>query len=171
MPAGLVAKMMASQQDRIVDSQTGETKGYSIYSIRMTNIDYSRCDSLVPEEQPANEIHYKVNIWKQDWIVGGKYIALCDSGENDMITGMDRLILYFSSDNKRVSIGITGDYQLTSNRLCTGCSMVKSNVGWIKLIWPLGAQIKTQQNSILFILQMSNHGCLVSNVSKQHKGK
>ena len=51
----------------------------------MTNIDYSRCNSLVPEKQPAKKIHYKVNLSKQDMIVQGNHLELYDSGENDMI--------------------------------------------------------------------------------------
>ena len=76
------------------------------------------------------------------------------------------LILYFNSDGKRVSIGIAGDHQITGNRLCTGVTVAKSSVGWIKLIWYQGAQVKTQYNSILSILQMRDHGCLVNDTSK-----
>ena len=50
MPVGSVVKMMVSKQDAVIDRKTSRTKGYFIYSARMTNIDYSRCDSLVPEE-------------------------------------------------------------------------------------------------------------------------
>ena len=171
MPAGLVTKMMASQQDQKVDSKMNQTKRSFIYSSKMTNIEYSRCDSLVSVEQPAKEVHYKVNLLKQDKIVGGKYLALFDSRANGIIIGLGILIRYFNSDNKRVSIVIIGDYQLTGNRLCTGCSMAKLNIGWIKLIWPQGRQVKTQQNSILSILQMHNHGCLISDNSKQRGGK
>ena len=80
-------------------------------------------------------------------------------------------IIYFDWDDKCTSIGITGDHQLTGNRLCIGVTAEKSNIGWIKLIWCQGAQVKTQQNSILLILQMRDHGCLVSKVSKRHGGK
>ena len=89
----------------------------------MTNIDYYCCDSLVPDEQPAKEIHCKVNPSKRNEIRGGKHLALCDSEENGLIIGLDMLILYFNSDNKHVSIGITGDHQLTGNMLCTGCTV------------------------------------------------
>ena len=61
MPAGLVAKMMSNKQQRVVDDYNNITE-YLNYSAKMTNIDYSRCDSLVPKEQPAKEIHYKVNL-------------------------------------------------------------------------------------------------------------
>lgn len=110
MPAVLVAKMMASQQNRTVDSKSGQTKGYFIYSVRMTNIDYYRCDSLVPEKQSAKEINYNVNLSERDKIVAGKYLALCDSGANGVIIRMGLLILYFNSNNKSVSIGIAGDH-------------------------------------------------------------
>ena len=49
---------------------------------------------------------------------------------------------------------IVGDHQLTGIRLCCGCSVEKSSHGWIKLYWPQDAQVKTQQNSILSIVQM-----------------
>ena len=114
----------------------------------------------------AEEIEYKLNLLKRDRIIGGKHLALADSRANGTIIALDMLILYFNSDGKRVSIGIAGDHQLTGNRLCTGCSVAKSNIGWIKLIWPQGAQVKTQQNSILLIIQMRDHGCLVSDVAK-----
>ena len=62
MPTGLVAKMMASKQDVMIDRKTGQTRGYFIYSARITNIKYSHyCDSLVPEEQPAKKMHYRIN--------------------------------------------------------------------------------------------------------------
>ena len=105
----------------------------------MTNINYSRCDSFVPEEQSEDqsvkETHYKVNLSKCDRIVGGKHLTLCDGGANGLIIGLNILILYFNSDDKQVSIEITGDHQLTGNRLYTGVTVVKSSVGWIKLIW------------------------------------
>ena len=56
--------MMASKQDVVVDGKTGKIKGWFTYSAKMTNIDYSYCDSLVPEEEPAKEIRYKVNLSK-----------------------------------------------------------------------------------------------------------
>ena len=122
--------------------------GYLTYSVKITNIDYSRCDSLVPKEEPAKEIHYKVNLLhaeeieykvnlsKQDRIIGGKHLVLADSGANGTIIGLNMLILYFNSDGKRASIEISGDHQLTGNRLCCGCSVAKSSVGWIRLYWP-----------------------------------
>ena len=72
-------------------------------------------------------------------------------------------ILYFNDNGKRVSIGIAGDHQLTGNRLCHGCSVAKSSVGWINLLWPQGAQVKTQLNSIISVVQMRDNGCLVDN--------
>ena len=163
---------MASKQDQVVDSKTGKTKGWFTYGANMTNVKYSYCDSLVPEDQSEDqlvkEIHYKVNLSKHDRIVGGKHLALCDSGANGLIIGLYMLILYFNSDDKRISIGIAGDHQLIGNRLCTRCTLAKSNVGWIKLIWPQGTQVKTQRNLILPILQMRDNGYLYRGVSKQH---
>merc|ERR1712194_467828 len=39
------------------------------------------------------------------------------------------------------------------------------------MYWPQGAQVKTQQNSILSVCQMRDNGCLVSDVAKAHGGK
>ena len=80
-------------------------------------------------------------------------------------------IMYFNSDRKRVSIGIMGDHELTGNRLCCGCSVAKSSHGWVKLLWPQGAQGKTQQNSILLVCQMQDNGCLVNDITKAHGRK
>ena len=147
IPVRAVAKMMASKQDIVVDRKTGKTKGYFIYAANMINLNYSRCASLIPEDQSEDQsvkkVHYKVNLSKYDRIVGGKQFALFDAEANYLIIGLNMLILYFSNDGKRVSIGITVDHQLVDNRLCTGCTLAKSNVGWIKLIWPQGAQVKT----------------------------
>ena len=150
--------------------------------MRIANIDYSRCDSIAADDEPVKEVHYNVNLShaheleylinlsKQDRVIGGKHLALADGGANGLIIGLDMLILYFNSDGKRVSIGIVGDHQLTGNRLCCGCSVAKSSHGWIKLLWPQGAQVKTQQNSILSIVQMRDNGCLVNDVAKAHGG-
>ena len=79
-------------------------------------------------------------------------------------------ILYFNNNGKFVSINIARDHQLTDNRLCCGCSVVKSSVKSIKLYWPQGAQVKTQQNSILSVVQMRDNGCLINDVAIQHGG-
>ena len=50
MSAGLIAKIMVRKQVVVIDRKIDQTKGYFIYSTRMININYSRCDSLVPEE-------------------------------------------------------------------------------------------------------------------------
>ena len=60
--------------------------------------------------------------------MGGKHLALCDNEENGMLIGLTMLTFYFNSDNKCVRIGILGDHQLTGNRVCTRCSVAKSNV-------------------------------------------
>ena len=121
------------------------------YSSKMANIDYSRCDSLVPYDDPVKVVHYKVNLLhseeleyrvnlsKRDRIIGEKHLPLADGGENGSIIGLDTKIIYFNNNGKRVSIGIAGDHQLTGNRLCCGCSVAKSSVGCIKLLWPQGA--------------------------------
>ena len=99
------------------------------YSGKMTIIDYYVWyDSLVPVDEPtkdvlykvnlmhAEELEYRVNLSKQDRIIGGKHLALTDGGANGSIIGLDMKILYFNTDGKLVSIGITGDHQLTGNR-------------------------------------------------------
>ena len=116
----------------------------------------------------AHKLKYRVNLSEQDRVVGGKHLALADGGVNGSIIGLNMRVLYFNDDEKRGSIGIEGDRQLTSNRLCCRCSVAKSSVGWIKLLWPQGAQVKTQQNSILSVVQMRDNGCLVNDVAIQH---
>ena len=116
------------------------------YQANVAAIDYSRCDSLVPSEKPFKNVHYKVNLLhaheleyrvnlsKQDRVIGSQHLELADSGANASIIGLDMRILYFNDDEKCVSIGIAGDYQLMGNMLWCGCSVAKSSVGWIKLL-------------------------------------
>ena len=146
-------------------------------------MDYSQCDNLVPIEEPPIDLHYKVNLLhqhemdyranmsKQDRVVGGKHLALVDGGANGGIIGRDMRIIYYNADGKQVRIGIVGDHRLTGNRLCFGCSVAKSNLGWIKLMWAQGAQVKTQENLILSVVQMRDNGCLVNDVALAHRGK
>ena len=108
---------------------------------------------------------------KQDSVLGGKHLALVDGGANGGIIGRDTRIIYFNADGKQVRIGIAGNHQLTGNRLCCGCSVAKSNLGWIKLMWAQGAQVKTQQNSILSVVQMRDNGCVVNDVAMAPSGK
>ena len=151
------------------------------YSVKMTNIDFTRCDSLVLEEEEsvkivhykvnlhyAEELEYKVNLSKRGRVIGGMHLALVNGGANGTIIGLNKRIIYFNSDRKRVSIGIAGDPQLTCNRLYCGCSVVKSSHGWIKLLWPQEAQVKTQQNFILSVVQMQDNGIFVNVVAEQH---
>ena len=35
---------------------------FMVYSAKIANIDYSRCNSLVLKEEPVQEMHYKVNL-------------------------------------------------------------------------------------------------------------
>ena len=134
--------MLANTQDQVVNKQ-GNTTGFITYAATMTNIDYSRCDSLVPEGQTVKDIHYKINL--SNTTVRGKHLVLCDGGANGLIIRRDIKIVCFNCDGKNVSIKIPGDHQLTGNRLCTGVTMVKSNVGRIKLVWCQGAQVKSQK--------------------------
>ena len=144
IPTRAVAKMMANKQDRVVNRQ-GKAKRLVTYAATITNIDYSYCDSLVSEDQPVKDIHYKVNL--SNMIVGRKHLALCDSGMNGLIIGRYMKIIYFNSDGMCVSIEIAADYQLAGNRLYTDVTMAKSNIEWTKLIWCQGAQVKSQKNS------------------------
>ena len=80
------------------------------YAVKMANINYSCCDSLVPKEEPIKDVHYKVNLSyaeeikynvnlsKRDMIIGGKHLALADSSANGTTIGLDILILYFNND-------------------------------------------------------------------------
>ena len=82
MPAGAVLKMMANKQLKL--NEEDKVTAYMTYTGNMTNIDYSRCDSLVPIAEPVVEdLHYKVNLLhshemkyranlsSQDRVVGG----------------------------------------------------------------------------------------------------
>ena len=183
IPAGAVPKMTASKQMPVMIPDGKKVAAYITMAKNMATIDYSRCDSLVPIKEPVVDSHYKVNLLhsyemeyranlsKQDRVVGGKHLALIDGGANGVIVGLDMKILYFNYDGRQVSIRTAGDHQLTGNRLCCGCSVAKSNLGWIKLLWLQGAQVKTQQNSILSVIQMRDNGCLVNDVAKAHGGK
>ena len=179
MPTGAISKIMANKQVKMMDGDN--VAGYMKYSAKMANIDfYSCCDSLVSEKEPVKNVHYKVNLLhseeleyrvnlsKQDRIIGEKYIALAGGGANGSIIGLDTKILYFNNNGKYVSIGIAGDHLLTGNKLCCGYLVAKSGVGWIKLMWPQGAQVKTQYDSILSIVQIQDNGCLVNDVAIQH---
>ena len=78
----------------------------------MANIDYSRCDSLVPTADPVKDLHYKVNLLhsheieyranllNRDRFVGGNHLALVDGGANGLIIGLDMKILYFNPDER-----------------------------------------------------------------------
>ena len=77
---------------------------------------------------------YRANMSKQDRVVRGRYLALVDDGANGGIIGRDMRIIYFNADGKQVCIGIAGNHHLTGNRLCCGCSVAKSNLGWVKLM-------------------------------------
>ena len=85
--------------------------------------------------------------------------------------GRDMRIIYFNADGKQVRIDIARDHQLTGNRLCCGSSVAKSNLGWIKLMWAQGAQVKMQENSILSVVQMRDNGCVVNDAVLAHGGK
>jgi len=149
----------------------------------MATIDYSRCDNLVPITEPvvkdwhckvnllhSYEMEYRANLLNRDRVVGEKHLALVNGGANSVIIGLDMKILYFNSDRKQVSIGIAGDHQLIGKKLCCECSVAKPSHGWIKLLWPQRAQVKTQQNSILSVIQMRDNGYLVNDVAKAHGG-
>ena len=128
---------MASKQMEVMDGE--KVVAYLTYSGNMANIDYPRCDSLVPNEEQFEEAHYKVNLLyshemeykaslsNRDRVIGGKHLTLADGGANGLIIGLDMKILYFNTDKKQISIGIAGDHQLSGNRLCCGYSVAKSS--------------------------------------------
>ena len=80
-------------------------------------------------------------------------------------------IMYFNADGRQVRIKIAGDHHLEGNRLCCGCSVAKTDLGWVKLMWTQGAQVKMQKNLILSVVQMRDNGCVVSDVAIAHGGK
>ena len=54
MPAGVISKMMASKQLKVMDGD--KVAAYLTYSTMMTNIDYSCCDSIVPDNKPVKDV-------------------------------------------------------------------------------------------------------------------
>ena len=97
MPAGASPKMMASKKLEVRDPVINDLVPYMTYAAKMATIDYFQCDSLVPIEEPAVDLHYKVNLRhsyemeyranmsKRDRVVGRKYLALVDGGANGEI--------------------------------------------------------------------------------------
>ena len=161
MLADAVPKIMASKQMPVMTPDGKKVAAYLTMAENMTNMNYSRCDSLIPipiEQPPLVDLHYKVHLLHQheldyrasmsklDRVIGGRHLALVDGGANGTTIGRDMRIIYFNADGKRVRIGIAGDHHLTGNKVCFGCSIAKSNLGWIKLLWAQGAQVKTQDN-------------------------
>ena len=134
----------------------------------MAQLNYTRCDTLIPPIIEAPAIHYKVNLAQT---IGGINLALCDGGANGCIKGNDMRVLYYNDDGHRVSIGIAGDHQLTDARLCTAVSIVETNQGVVKLIWHQCAEVKSQSNSIISNFQVRSHGILVNDVNIAHEGK
>jgi len=131
IPAAAVARMMASEQVRMIDKNDNEM-GWMTYAAKMTVIDYTRFDSMITEDSAdkkihcnanlshAHEVEFIANLSKQDRIIGGKHLALADGGANGNIIALGMRIIYFNIDGKCVSIGIAGDHQLPGNRLCCG---------------------------------------------------
>ena len=101
-------QMMTLEGDKIA--------AYLTFSGNMANIDYSRCNSLVPSEAPFEKLHYKVNLRhshemeyranlsSQERGIGGKYLVLVDGGANGLIISLDMKILYFNSDGNRLAL-------------------------------------------------------------------
>ena len=61
IPSGEIAKVMANKQLQVLDDDNNVSK-YLTYSTKTRKINYPRCDSLVPEEEPVKKMHYKVNL-------------------------------------------------------------------------------------------------------------
>ena len=106
MSAGAPEKLLANQQMRIVKPD-GNTYGHMTSHGMMVLVNYARCDSLIPNKITSPEIHYKVNLLQT---IGGANLALCDGRANGCIKGNDMQVLYYNSDGRRVSIGVTGDH-------------------------------------------------------------
>ena len=101
MPAGAVSKMIANEQFRLM-KKDNKVLFYWTANVSMAVMDYSRCDSLLPtpiEAPPPVDLHYKVHLLhqhevdyrasmsKQDRVVGGRHLALVDSGTHGSIIG------------------------------------------------------------------------------------
>ena len=123
MSSGAPAKLLANEQLKLVDKD-GKTYGHMTFRASMAVLTYALCDTLIPDLIPLSDIHYKVNLAQ---MIGGVNLGLCDGGANGYIKGNDTRVLYYNNDGRRVSIGITGDHQLTGARLCTAVSIVETN--------------------------------------------
>ena len=73
----------------------GKTHGYMTLHASMTVLNYSLCDTLIPNKNPSHDIHYKVNLSQT---IGGVNFVLCDGGANGCIKGNDMKVLYYNSD-------------------------------------------------------------------------
>ena len=62
MPTGAVAKMMASEQVRMIDNNNN-VLGQMTYCAKMTNIDYTRCDSLVQKKKNLSTLYTTKSIY------------------------------------------------------------------------------------------------------------
>ena len=133
--------MLANEQLRMVDKD-GKKYGHMTLHARMAVLNYARCDTLIPESIPLPEIYYKVNLSQT---IGGVNLALCDGGINGCIKGNDMQVLCYNSDGRRASIGIASDHQLTGAKLCTAVLVVKTNHGFVKLIWYQCAEVSTEK--------------------------
>ena len=68
---------MSNTQIRL-SHDDGNNTGFLTYSAKMAVTNYTRCDTLIPGDQLAKQIHYKVNL--SSTIVVGKNLTLCDGG-------------------------------------------------------------------------------------------
>ena len=86
MSSGAPAKLLANEQLTLVDKK-GNTYGHMTFrSCTMAQLNYTRCDTLIPAPIEAPAIHYKVNLAQT---IGGINLALCDGGTNGCIKGND----------------------------------------------------------------------------------
>ena len=131
MSSGAPAKLLANEQLTLID-KSGNTYGHMTFRSYMAQLNYSRCDALIPPIAPTLEIHYKMNLAQT---IGGVNLALCNGGANGCIKGNNMRVLYYNDDGRRVSIGIAGDHQLRGARFSTAVSVVETNQGFVKLIW------------------------------------
>ena len=89
MSSGAPAQLLANQQMRLVRSD-GTIHSYMTLNASMAVMNYSRCNSLIPDEPAPPDTHYKVNLAQT---IGGINLTLCSGGANGCIKGNDMRVL------------------------------------------------------------------------------
>lgn len=79
--------------------------------------------------------------------------------------------LSYNPDGNRVNIGIAGDHQMTGKPLGTFCTITKTQLDLVELIWNHYAEVREHEGSIHSTIQLQHYGNLVGSNCKQVGGK